>query len=112
MKPREDEVERLAHRRHHELRDMTAVAGFLIAVAVVGGFAGIAWALVGGLLGGAIGFVAGVALEEDAQRAAARDRELDAEIGVSTPDLGAADIAAASLSRLEAEHGPLQANAA
>jgi Glycine zipper len=60
--------------------------------AVVGAAAGPAGVAAGAVMGGIAGALAGAALDRDATEQTARNRELDAEIGVSGGDLGAPNL--------------------
>lgn len=60
---------------------------------VTGMMAGPVGLILGIAIGGAAGFFAGAAMFRDARRREARNRELDAIIGVSEGDLGAAPVA-------------------
>ncbi len=60
---------------------------------VTGMMAGPVGLVLGIAFGGAAGFFAGAAMFRDARRREARNRELDAIIGVSEGDLGAAPVA-------------------
>lgn len=96
------EADRLIHQKHHELRNATAIGGIIVAAAA-GGIAGPIGMVVGGLIGGAAALMGGVILEREEHRAYAHDCELDETIGVTSSELGAAELAAASLDRMEAK---------
>lgn len=72
---------------------------------VTGMMAGPVGLVLGIAIGGIAGFFAGAAMFRDARRRDARTRELDAIIGVSEGDLGAAPVA------MPREHGESPASA-
>lgn len=77
-------------RRPHEAEGTASVA---LVGAVVGAMAGPPGIVAGAILGGVAGALTGAALEYESLRRAARDRALDAVIGVSGGDLGAPNLA-------------------
>jgi hypothetical protein len=86
----------------HGLLEATILSG-AIAGAVVGMAGGPPGIVVGSALGIAGGLLAGSALEDDASRTDARDKELDQTIGVAGGDLGAREAAVHGLTVLEDE---------
>ncbi len=67
------------------------VAG-AISGAAMGAIAGPVGAVVGGVVGGVVGVVAGAILDDDSVDAAARERVLDEEIGVTSGAVGAPNL--------------------
>jgi len=60
-----------------------------VAGAVIGAVAGPPGIIAGALIGAVAGAITGVAVEEEADSAAAEDKKLDHEIGVTDDELGA-----------------------
>jgi phage tail tape-measure protein len=75
--------QRIAH-------EAEAGASGALAGAVFGAAAGPAGIVAGAIIGGVAGALTGAVLDSEAARAEAHERELDAEIGTSEGDLGAA----------------------
>ncbi|HEY8089181.1 MAG TPA: hypothetical protein VIF09_15085 [Polyangiaceae bacterium] len=76
----------------HAVHEAEGIVSGAVAGAVLGAAAGPVGMVAGGVLGGAAGAAAASALEKDGTRKAARDRELDEEIGVSGGELGAPNL--------------------
>ncbi len=98
-RPRAPRIGQRAHDDHVFL-GATTLAGVATGVAA-GAIAGPPGAVLGGAVGAAMGMLAGQVLDDDASRAATDDRELDDAVGVTRGDLGARELAAASLTALE-----------
>jgi uncharacterized membrane protein YebE (DUF533 family) len=75
--------ERLAH-------EMEGGASGALAGVVLGAAAGPPGMVAGAIIGGVAGVIAGAVLDSESSRQVARTRVLDAEIGISGGDLGAA----------------------
>jgi uncharacterized protein YcfJ len=86
----------------HGLLDATTIAG-AVAGATAGLVAGPAGLLLGGAIGTAVGTVAGAFLEEEANYREDHERELDEAVGITGHDLGAREVAAAGVNRMEEE---------
>lgn len=78
-----------AHRTEHEVEGAASGA---LAGGVVGAAAGPAGIVTGAVVGGIAGAIAAAVMDQEASRRAARNRELDATIGVSEGDLGAPNL--------------------
>lgn len=78
-----------SRRLEHEAE--TGMSGAL-AGAAVGAVAGPPGAIAGAVIGGVVGVLAGAALENQADVTAARDEELDDEIGVNGGTMGAPNL--------------------
>jgi hypothetical protein len=76
----------------HLAHEAEGIASGAIAGAALGAAAGPPGVVAGAVLGAVAGAVAASALESDAARKAAHDRDLDDEIGVSGGDLGAPNL--------------------
>jgi hypothetical protein len=76
----------------HMAHEAEGVASGALAGAVVGSVAGPVGAAAGAVVGGVAGALAAAAMDIDSDRKVARDRKLDAEIGVSGGDLGAPNL--------------------
>jgi hypothetical protein len=101
--PAQSEAAEPRIREHgHGLLDATTIAGAL-AGATAGLVAGPAGLLLGGAIGTAVGTVAGAFLEEEASYRDDHERELDETVGITGHDLGARDVAAAGVNRMEQE---------
>jgi phage tail tape-measure protein len=85
---------------HHGLLDATTLAG-AVAGSASGLVAGPPGVLAGGAIGTAIGYLAGAVLEDEDNRAEEHDEELDEAIGVTSPDLGAREVAKAGVDAIE-----------
>jgi len=83
-----------ASRHRHEAE--AGVAG-AISGAAMGAMAGPPGAVAGAVIGGVVGVLAAGAAEANAVDLAARDRTLDAELGISEGDIGAPNL----------KHGPV-----
>jgi len=81
---------RAASSRHEH--EAEASVGGALAGAALGAFGGPAGAAAGAVIGGIVGAVAAGVAEKNSADHAARDGELDAEIGVSGGDLGAPNL--------------------
>ncbi len=77
------------HKRTNPTETIVAASG-TIAGAVVGAMAGPVGAIAGAIVGSVAGAAAGAVLEEEEERHAHHDEELDEEIGVYDGTLGAA----------------------
>jgi phage tail tape-measure protein len=81
---------RKTEKRLHEAEG--GVAG-VVAGATMGSIAGPPGAAIGAVIGGIVGVAAGAILDEKSGEAAERDRELDEEIGVTSGEVGAPNLA-------------------
>jgi hypothetical protein len=76
----------------HVAHEAEGAASGAAAGAVLGAAAGPVGIVAGAVIGGAAGALAASALEKDAARKGARERELDEQIGVTGGDLGAPNL--------------------
>jgi hypothetical protein len=77
-------------RRH--LLDAAGGAAGAISGAALGAMAGPPGAVAGAVIGGIVGALASAAVQSEAYDIADRDRELDAELGISEGDIGAPNL--------------------
>ena len=78
--------------RQHLVHEAEGVASGAVAGALLGAVAGPPGVVAGAVIGAAAGAVAAFALDNEAERQAARTRELDDEIGVTGGTLGAPNL--------------------
>jgi hypothetical protein len=89
-RPRSESARAALLRLGHEAE--ASAFGALVG-AIFGAGAGIPGVLAGTLLGAIAGALAGAVIDGDASRRAARTRVLDAEIGVTSDEIGAPNLA-------------------
>lgn len=80
--------------------EASALAGATSGV-VLGAVAGPPGMIIGGAVGAAVGLMAGSTLDISDQRQSKHDRELDEEIGITSGDIGAREIAQAGFSAMQ-----------
>jgi hypothetical protein len=79
-----------SHQAHSHLAAPAAGAVTGAAVGAIGGcFAGPPGAIAGAVVGGILGATSAYAMDKEDSRVSRHDAELDDEIGVTSPDLGA-----------------------
>jgi hypothetical protein len=76
-------------RQKHVIHEAGGAAGGALAGAALGALAGPVGVAAGAVLGGLVGAIVAVVSDEESERAALHDQELDAIIGVDGGDLGA-----------------------
>lgn len=89
------------HRKsEHTMLEAATITGGVVGT-TIGAIAGPPGAIAGGAIGTAVGMLAGIALDNEGERVSLHDRELDTDIGVTSGDLGARELASEGLTYLQ-----------